>query len=255
MSWAAAIVGGSAVIGAGISYAGSRQQSSSANSASRYGKSQMNQARQRYREQFNLIEKSYAPWREAGLEDLADLDRIQEQYEGAIQDPNKYIQSPGYDWLQQQGVSAIDRGAASRGKLDSGQNQKDLVAFGQGLASQDYGNYLARLENLMGTYTRGSQTGFNATSAVAQNRRWSMDADASLRMAKAGMNTAGQIGQANAQTGFYNNLSNIGSNAVNQYMLYNYLQNIGQPNQSTTPAPYASPQPAYGQSNLNQMGY
>jgi hypothetical protein len=35
------------------------------------------------------------------------------------------------------------------------------------------------------------------------------------------------INQANARTSMYQNFSNIGSNAVNQGLTYNYLQNMG----------------------------
>lgn len=253
MSWTAAIVGGSAVIGGGLSYLGQSQQASTLGDMTKQQKKYGYKARQDYSDAKNDIRKRLAPWQTAGKESLADLMRIQDQYEGAIQDPNEYIQSPGYNWLQQQGVSAIDRGAAARGKLDSGQNQKDLMQFGQGLASQDYGNYLGRLENLMNQYTRTSQMGQNAANTISGYDFGAAQGKANVRMQSLGQQGSTQLGLANSQTGLYNNLANIGSNAVNQYMLYNYLQN---PNWGQSqPQTQNQQPPLWGTSNTNQLGY
>ena len=251
MSWSAAIIGGSAVIGSGLSYMGQQQQASALGDMTKQTKKYGYKARQDYQSARDAVRKRLAPWESAGVSSLGDLMRIQEQYEGAIQDPNQYIQSPGYNWLQEQGVSAIDRGAAARGKLDSGQNQKDLMRFGQGLASQDYGNYLSRLENLMNQYTRTSQMGQNAASQTAGYDFAAEQGKANIRMQTLGHQGLSQLGVANAQTGLYNNLANIGSNAANQYMLYNYLQNqnLGQQQQNVQKPPL------YGISELNELGY
>jgi hypothetical protein len=218
---------------------GQQQQASALGDMSKQQKKYGTKARRDYQEALKNIRGNVAPWISAGEGSLEDLLRIQDQYEGAIQDPNEYIQSPGYNWLQQQGVQAIDRGAAARGKLDSGQNQKDLMQFGQGLASQDYGNYLSRLENLMNQYTRTSQMGQNATGQLNQYEFGTAQGKSNVRMQSLGQQGSTQLGLANAQTGLYNNLANIGSNAANQYMLYNYLNNpnLGQPQQNNQQPP------------------
>jgi hypothetical protein len=249
MSWSAAIIGGSSIIGGGLGYMGYRQQANTLGNMSKQQKKYGREARQDYKKALKNIKRNLAPWISAGEGSLEDLLRIQDQYESVIQDPNEYIQSPGYNWLQQQGIQAIDRGAAARGKLDSGQNQKDLMQFGQGLASQDYGNYLSRLENLMNQYTRTSQMGQNATSQRNQYEFGTAQGKANVRMQSLGQQGSTQLGLANAQTGLYNNLASIGSNAANQYMLYNYLNNLNQPQQGIQKPPL------YGVSNLNQLGY
>ena len=210
MGAGAAIIG-SSLIGGGLSFLGSKEQSKG---ASRAADAQAEVQWEMYRQS----REDLAPWRAAGQRSLADLERMQGMYEGAIMDPNRYIESPGYDWLQQQGVSAIDRGAAARGKLDSGQNQKDLMAYGQGLALQDYQGYLGRLESLMNRYAGTAQVGQTASNTLAglgQNTAYNVG------QAQAG----GIIGQTNARTGLYQNLANIGTNATNQWMLNSYLQN------------------------------
>jgi hypothetical protein len=227
MSWSAAIIGGSAVIGSGLSCMGTKAQTSAMGSLSGMQKKYGKKARGDYQDARNTIRRRLAPWMESGVSSLKDLERIQDQYENVIQDPNKYIESPGYNWLLKQGVDAIDRGAAARGKLDSGENQKDLMRFGQGLASQDYANYVNRLGTLLDQYTRTSQMGQNA---ISQMNKYEFDAaqgKSNVRMQSLGHQGLSQIGAANAQTGLYNNLSNIGSNAAEQYMFYNAL-NRGQ---------------------------
>ena len=218
MSWAAAIIGGSAVIGSALSYAGSRSQS---RSASRAGDAQA----QVQWDMYYQNREDMAPWRDAGVRSLADLERVQGTYEDVIMDPSKYKQSPGYNWLEQQGRSAINRQSAAQGQFGSGRHQKDLTQYGQGLALQDYQGYLGRLESLMNRYAGTSQVGQTASSQIA-----GLGANAANQVGQGAY--ASQINQGNARTGLYQNLSNIGSNAANQFMLNNSLQ-TQQPQQNT----------------------
>lgn len=57
---------------------------------------------------------------------------------------------PGYQFALDQGLQALNRNAASRGMLSSGNNTQDILRFSQGLANQEYGNWLNRL----GDFTR-----------------------------------------------------------------------------------------------------
>lgn len=56
--------------------------------------------------------------------------------------------SPDYQFALKEGVRATDMGAAKGGALLSGGAQRGLEEFGQGLASQQYGNYFNRLLQL-----------------------------------------------------------------------------------------------------------
>lgn len=53
--------------------------------------------------------------------------------------------SPGYDFAMEQGLTGIDRRAASRGMLGSGNTSIDTINYAQGLANQEYGSWLDRL--------------------------------------------------------------------------------------------------------------
>jgi len=214
MSWAATIVAGGAVVGGVLANRGANEQADAARDAAD------EQARVQWK-MYNQNRKDLAPWREAGQRSLADLERVQGTYESAIMDPSQYKQSPGYNWLEQQGRAAINRQSAAQGQFGSGRHQKDLTQYGQGLALQDYQGYLGRLESLMNRYAGTSQVGQTSSSQVA-----GLGANAANQVGSA--QYASQINQGNARAGLYQNLSNIGSNATNQLMLNNYLGNMQQ---------------------------
>ena len=175
-----------------------------------------------------------APWRTAGVGALGTLQDELKNYAGYVKDPSTYKQSPGYDWLVQQGGGAIDRGASATGKLDSGQRSKDLMAYGQGMASQDYGNFLGRYGDLLNRYSGMAGTGQTATNQMGQmGQNYATNAGNNM-MAGGNAQASGMINAANARTGMYSNLSQIGSNAANQYTMYNSMQ---QPAQQTTQYP------------------
>lgn len=102
--------------------------------------------------------------------------------------------TPGYDFRVNQGVQAVDASAAARGGLNSGRTMQDLTSFGQGIASQEYGNYMNRLAGLAdgGMAAAGGQAGA-ATNAAAGTS----NALAGIGNARA----AGAIGVGNAFQG------------------------------------------------------
>jgi hypothetical protein len=56
--------------------------------------------------------------------------------------------SPGYQFATQQGIQALDRSAAGAGMFGSGNAAMALNDYGQGMAKQDYGNWLNNLNGL-----------------------------------------------------------------------------------------------------------
>lgn len=60
----------------------------------------------------------------------------------------KFQLSPGYNFRLQQGVNALDRSASARGMNLSGAQGQALTDYGQGQASQEWGNYLSGLNAL-----------------------------------------------------------------------------------------------------------
>lgn len=80
--------------------------------------------------------------------------RRQEAPAGAAQEGGKYgafEASPGYQWLQDETMRAVDAGAASGGRFFAGSRDKARARYAAGVASQDYGSYFARLQSLSGS--------------------------------------------------------------------------------------------------------
>lgn len=69
---------------------------------------------------------------------------------GLLTDPSQIQQSAGYQFARDQGEQAINRSAAAKGMLGSGNVLAELAKYGQGMASQEYGNQVNRLSGLLG---------------------------------------------------------------------------------------------------------
>ena len=94
-------------------------------------------------------------------------------FAAGMQTPNweTFSQNPAYQFRMDQGRQAIERGAAAKGTLLTGGTLKDLTAFGQGLASQEYGNEWDRQRNLWldsaGLFNQNGSNQFNRLSSMA----------------------------------------------------------------------------------------
>ncbi len=88
--------------------------------------------------------------------------------------PSNYTQSPGYEWLSEQGTKAIDRTASAAGRWSSPGTGQALIDYSQGLASQDYNNALARVNTLanIGQTAAGSQASANMTAGGNLMNLW-----------------------------------------------------------------------------------
>jgi len=67
---------------------------------------------------------------------------------------------PSYKFRFDQGLEAVNRGAAASGMLNSGNRLAELMSYGQNLASTEYGNQFQRLALLS-----GAEIGSPATAA------------------------------------------------------------------------------------------
>ena len=76
---------------------------------------------------------------------------------------SRFKTSPDYSFRVGEGVKALDRSAASRGRLYSGAQDKAITEWGQKTGSEEYGNYFNRLAGIAGI---GANTA-NSTNATA----------------------------------------------------------------------------------------
>jgi hypothetical protein len=109
-----------------------------------------------------------------------------------------FQETPGYDFQVQEGLGAVNALAGARGGLNSGATMQALQQRGQGLANQEYNNWLNRVTGV-------SDTGLSAATLQANAGQ---NAAAGVSNALGGIGNAqaaGAIGQGNAWTGALTN--------------------------------------------------
>lgn len=146
------------------------------------------------------------------------LPTIQNQYGAMSTNPGGYInqvgqsfhQSPGFQFQTQQATNAANQAAAAGGMVGSPQEQQNLASSINGMANQDYYNYLGQamnanqqglsgMSNLYNQGLQGSQNMFTQGLGLGQN------------LYGAGLSGLGNMNQMgyNASTGLAGNLANI----------------------------------------------
>lgn len=82
-----------------------------------------------------------------------------------------FEQSPGYQYQYQQNMNAANSAAAAGGMAGSPAAQQNAATMSQGMASQDYGNYMDYMGKLYGGGLSGmsniNQMGYNANTGYA----------------------------------------------------------------------------------------
>ena len=140
--------------------------------------------------------------------------------------------SPGYAYDLQQGLSAIDNGAASTGTLRSGNTIRAEQTLGNNLADQDFSQYVSRLSGL-------STLGQTATSGLGS-------AGVSTGQGIAGSNTSAATAQSNitgnTTSSVSNALSGLAGNKNVQSTVTSALSNLGS---SSSGSGYANANPAF----------
>lgn len=186
----AAIIGSSLLGGE----ASADAASSAANASSRATEASIAEQRR----QFDLNRADMAPWLTAGTESVNQLAQgLQPGGQFASATPFNFQydqnQDPGYAFRLSEGMKALERTAAARGGLLSGNMLKGAQRYGQDMASQEY-------QNAFNRYT----TGFNANTGERN----------ALYNRLAGVSGTGQV--AGQQLGAQG--ANMASNIGNAYM-------------------------------------
>lgn len=131
--------------------------------------------------------------------------------------------TPGYQFIRDQGLQAVQSGAAARGLGVSGAAMKGAARFAEGLAGttldQQHRIFQANLGNIINplqTMVGMGQSAANQTGAFGQS--------ATSQAAQAGMSgaasqAAGMVGSANA----YGGALNSAASAPMNYLMYNKL--------------------------------
>lgn len=157
------------------------------------------------RRQFDLTREDFAPYRQAGVNALTQL-------QTDINAPTTaadVMADPGYQFGMQQGQQALDRKIAAMGGRVSGASLKAAARFGTDYGSTGYGaayqrkqdrlNRLASIAGIGQTSTANSaQSGQNSTNAITNLVQGGANTQAAAGMAQANIwgNTINKIGGA-----------------------------------------------------------
>jgi Chaperone of endosialidase len=128
----------------------------------------------------------------AGSNQLASLLGFGPQGSAGIQ--NTLQNLPGYQFALDQGSQNVMRNQASTGQLNSGATDTALTQYGQGLASQNYNNYVNQLQPFLGAANTGAANiaGVNTGLGNQLNQSYQTQGNAAY-------GTQAGIGNANAQ--------------------------------------------------------
>ena len=102
------------------------------------------------------VREPFQPFVEAGQQGAASLRNPM----------NIYFNDPGFRFRLEEGQKALERSAAARGGLVSGQTLQDVQQFGQRLASEEYGNAYNRALAAAGLGLGATSTQAGLTSDV-----------------------------------------------------------------------------------------
>ena len=222
MTWVAAAIGGSALLGA---YSANRAAGEQADAATRAAEAQAGASRyaadlqqQQYRENVQRQQ----PFYEAGVNALPELVQAsrytpfgQEQFQA----------DPGYAFRLSEGQKALDRSAAARGGLISGGALKAATRFGQDMGSQEYTNAFNRYQTERQARLGPLQalTGMGGTTASNLGTAGQTMASNVGNYGMAGANATGEgyMGAANARASGYMGGYNAINSGLSNYLNYN----------------------------------
>jgi hypothetical protein len=244
--WVAGAIVGSAVIGGAAANRASKAQLQASREASA---AQSAATEKSIEAQAAALEKSIASQermfeRQVGLQEpfrRVGVNALPELVEASRYTPfgmEQFQADPGYGFRLKEGLRALENSAAARGGLLSGNAMRGITRYGQGLASEEFGNAFNRyqaerqarlgpLQSLAGM----SQSSANTLTGAAGNLGAGM-AGAYGQLGAGTASAYGSLGSAlganainagNARASGYMGTANVISNSLGQGL--NYYQN------------------------------
>lgn len=227
---ATAIVGG-AVIGGLASNKAASTQARATEAASAAQAAATDKSIEAQERMFNRQVALQEPFRQVGVNALPELVAAS-KYEPFT--AAKFQADPGYAFRMKEGLRALDRSAAARGGLLSGNQLRGVTEYGQELASQEFTNAFnryqaeraARLQPLQSLAGMSQSSANTLTGAAGQ-----LGANIGSTYSQLGQNIgANLIGAGNARASGYMGIANALTGGVGQYL--NYQQNQALMNQN-----------------------
>lgn len=196
-------------IGSGVALAGGIMASNATGKAADTQAGAANYATDMQKRMYDQNRTDLTPWREAGGRALSQLGDSDFQHDFTIDD---FHEDPGYQFRMQEGQRALDRSAASRGRLNSGGTLIAAEQYGQNFGSNEYQNAYKRfnddrdrrfnrLSAVAGigqtANNQAAQSGQNYVNNAGQNAMGAANAQGAAGVAQAGIwgNTLGSLGK------------------------------------------------------------
>lgn len=221
-AWVAAAVLGAGALGAGATIFGANKAADAQTAAANAGIANS-------KAMYDTTRSDLAPYRNSGINATDQLNkRLTELTTPISVNPDDFLNSTQYKFLQTQGERGVTNSSAARGLATSGAALKGAAAFESGLNSQQYQqNFNNQNTNQTNAYTRlkglidtgenaGAQTGNIGQSAVNQQN-------------------SAIAGAGNAQAAAYNTTGSAVSNAANNASGYAAYRGIYGSPMSTNP--------------------
>jgi hypothetical protein len=182
------------------------------------------------RQMYEQTRADLAPYRESGVANLNQLNTLlgiggntgaadYGKYATAEFTPDAFLanKDPGYAFRMSEGLKAIDRQAAARGGLISGNALKASQAYGQDMASQEYQNAFNRYQTVRGNTLAPFQAGAAAGQSAAALQGQSNAAFGNAGANAAAANNAAYGAYGQGATGAYGTLGSGTYNAIGNY--------------------------------------
>ncbi|MFX9417848.1 DNA transfer protein p32 [Acinetobacter baumannii] len=206
------------------SITGSNKQAKAAQQAANQQYESTKYASDQQREMFDELRKDQQPYMQAGSDALKQLmggmgadGRFMQTYIG-----QDIYNDPSYKFRLNQGLDAVQSGAAAQGGLLSGATQKALNNYAQDFASQEYQNAYSRFNaDQTNQYNRLSNLvglGQSAAAGVGNAGMQTSQAIANNTMAGANAQAAGTIAAGNKTANNFNNLLGIGTAVAGMFI-------------------------------------
>lgn len=183
---------------------------------------QAESARQSIEAQERMFERQIGlqePFRQAGVNALPELVEASRYTPFGME---QFRQDPGYGFRLQEGLRALENSAAARGGLLSGNAMRGITRYGQGLASEEFGNAFnryqaeraARLNPLQ--YLAGVG---QSTTATMAGQAGNLGAGLASTYGQMGQNMAqNAMAMGNIKASSYANMANALTGGLNQYL-------------------------------------
>lgn len=191
-----------ALLGAGASILGGLFGANAADKAADAQLQAAREATQLQRYMYDTSRSDMLPWLDAGKTALGTYMSELGLGEGATGPSNAFKETPGYQWRVQQGEQGVLNNLSAMGMKNSGRALKSLETFRQGIASEEYGNWLNRIAGVAG---QGQQQA-NSMAGYSQNAANSM---AGTIQDAGQARASGYVGSANAWTQGLNSAANF----------------------------------------------